>query len=159
MVRHTAIQVPFGPDSKKAILEDIIAIELLKAVLFFLPSVRDLYSQIHLTYQSYDVNGDRTIVILSKIVPLFLPIIAIVIAAPPLDHHQLIHQYLAPNQPSHPTNHPLSLVAVANFLPRDYFLAFDGSGNISRDSCHSLPPVFALRRIPSVQRIGVMSAG
>lgn len=31
-VRHTAIQVPFGPDAKKAILEDIIAVEISKDV-------------------------------------------------------------------------------------------------------------------------------
>jgi hypothetical protein len=32
MVCHTAIQVPFGPDAKKVILEDIIAIEISKDV-------------------------------------------------------------------------------------------------------------------------------
>ena len=31
-VRHTAIQVPFGDDAKKAILEDIIAVEISKDV-------------------------------------------------------------------------------------------------------------------------------
>jgi len=31
-VRHTAIQVPFGPDAKKAILEDIIAVEISKDI-------------------------------------------------------------------------------------------------------------------------------
>ncbi|KAL3774193.1 hypothetical protein ACHAW5_000171 [Stephanodiscus triporus] len=31
-VRHTAIQVPFGPDAKKSILEDIIAVEISKDV-------------------------------------------------------------------------------------------------------------------------------
>ena len=31
-VRHTAIQVPFGADAKKAILEDIIAVEISKDI-------------------------------------------------------------------------------------------------------------------------------
>mmetsp|Transcript_14706 Transcript_14706/g.28082 ORF Transcript_14706/g.28082 Transcript_14706/m.28082 type:complete len:914 (+) Transcript_14706:164-2905(+) len=31
-VRHTAIQVPFGPDAKRAILEDIIAVEISKDI-------------------------------------------------------------------------------------------------------------------------------
>ncbi len=31
-VRHTAIQVPFGPEAKKSILEDIIAVEISKDV-------------------------------------------------------------------------------------------------------------------------------
>jgi hypothetical protein len=32
-VRHMAIQVPFGPDAKKVIVEDFIAIEISKDVL------------------------------------------------------------------------------------------------------------------------------
>ena len=31
-VRHTAIQVPFGPDAKRAVLEDIIAVEISKNI-------------------------------------------------------------------------------------------------------------------------------
>jgi hypothetical protein len=50
MDRHTAIQVPFEPDAKKAILEDIIAIEISKDVLLFLLSVKNAYSRINITY-------------------------------------------------------------------------------------------------------------